>query len=113
YYGFEKLALLMEKQHNRGQDGAGIGCVGLQVEPGHPFYQVEKSCGELPLAEVLNRIGDLIAAAGGAGVLPVASPAPGASAGSSAGRSFTRPFCGEVYLGHVRYGTYGNRSLTA
>ncbi len=113
YYGFEKLALLMEKQHNRGQDGAGIGCVGLQVEPGHPFYQVEKSCGELPLAEVLNRIGDLIAAAGGAGVLPVASPALGASVGSSAGRSLTRPFCGEVYLGHVRYGTYGNRSLTA
>ncbi len=39
-YGFSKLSLLMEKQHNRGQDGAGIACVGLDVQPGRPFYHL-------------------------------------------------------------------------
>ena len=36
YYGFQKMALLLEKQHNRGQDGAGLGCVGLNPLPGFP-----------------------------------------------------------------------------
>lgn len=39
YYGFEKLSLLLEKQHNRGQDGAGIACVGLDVNPGPSFLR--------------------------------------------------------------------------
>ena len=43
YYGFQKLALMLEKQHNRGQDGAGIACVGLDPEPGVPCYRLEKS----------------------------------------------------------------------
>ena len=47
-YGFEKLSLLLEKQHNRGQDGAGIACLGLDVPSGRPFYQLEKSCSSMP-----------------------------------------------------------------
>ena len=96
-YGFSKLALLMEKQHNRGQDGAGIACVGLDVPAGRPFYHLEKSCGSMPLADLLERITAKLAAA---------SPTQGTGA-------LERPFCGEVYLGHLRYGTYGNRTLEA
>ena len=95
-YGFSKLSLLMEKQHNRGQDGAGIACVGLDVPPGKPFYQLEKSCSSMPLADLLERISGMIETGGGA-----------------AADSLARPFCGEVYLGHLRYGTYGNRTLAA
>ena len=95
-YGFSKLSLLMEKQHNRGQDGAGIACVGLDVPPGKPFYHLEKSCSSMPLADLLERISAGLASSEGDGA-----------------RSLSRPFCGEVYLGHLRYGTYGNRSLAA
>ncbi|MBR0459800.1 MAG: hypothetical protein IJJ26_11240 [Victivallales bacterium] len=96
-YGFSKLSLLMEKQHNRGQDGAGIACVGLDVAPGRPFYHLEKSCASMPLADLLERISSKLAT----------SPDTGEAA------SLSRPFCGEVYLGHLRYGTYGNHTLEA
>ena len=56
YYGYHKLSLLMEKQHNRGQDGAGIAALGLDVEPGFPYFQLEKSNRDLPLADLLERI---------------------------------------------------------
>ena len=98
YYGYEKLSLLLEKQHNRGQDGAGVACVGLEVPPGQPFYQLEKSCAELPLAELLTRIGEEVSQSG----------APSASSGA-----LSHPFYGELYLGHLRYGTYGGRTLAA
>ncbi len=99
-YGFSKLSLLMEKQHNRGQDGAGIACVGLDVPPGKPFYHLEKSCTNMPLADLLERISGMIEAAR-------KSPKP------NDGTSLSTPFCGEVYLGHLRYGTYGSRTLAA
>lgn len=101
YYGFQKLALLLEKQHNRGQDGAGIACVGLDVAPGNPFYNLEKSCADLPLADLLERISAKINDSGQPHDFPRGCP------------SLARPFCGEVYLGHVRYGTYGTRTLEA
>ena len=102
YYGYEKMSLLLEKQHNRGQDGAGIACVGLEVEPGRPFYQLEKSCSEqLPLANLLGHIGEAIENSCSQGT----SEEPWAS--------LTHPFYGELYLGHLRYGTYGGRTLSA
>ncbi|MBR6470558.1 MAG: hypothetical protein IKS83_02055, partial [Victivallales bacterium] len=103
YYGYEKLSLLLEKQHNRGQDGAGIACLGLAVPPGRPFYQLEKSCsGQLPLAELLGHIGEEIENA--------CASAPGKGEGIEA---LSRPFWGELYLGHLRYGTYGGHTLAA
>ncbi len=99
-YGYEKLSLLLEKQHNRGQDGAGIACVGLDVPPGQPFYHLEKSCSSMPLADLLERISTKLCQAG-------PEPPPGQI------RTLLRPFCGEVYLGHVRYGTFGIRTLAA
>ena len=104
YYGFQKLALLLEKQHNRGQDGAGMACVRLESAPGTPYYQLKKSCGELPLAELLEETSGEIAAAN-----------QRRDAGSSAldGNLHEWPFCGEIYLGHLRYGTFGRRTLDA
>lgn len=60
YYGYHKLSLLLEKQHNRGQDGAGIASLGLDAEPGMPYYQLEKSNRDLSLADLLERIGTQI-----------------------------------------------------
>ena len=83
-YGFGKMALLLEKQHNRGQDGAGIASLGLDPEPGLPAYHIQKSAAaEDPLADLLGRC---------------------------AGRT---EFNGEVLLGHLRYATYGRHAVSA
>src|SRR5574339_1294471 len=57
-YGLNKLYLLMEKQHNRGQDGAGIASVKLNVEPGYPFLSRLRSSNTQPIADVFRRIGE-------------------------------------------------------
>src|SRR5438552_9718028 len=56
-YGLNKLYLLMEKQHNRGQDGAGVAAVKLNVEPGHPYLQRMRSCAPQPIADIFFKIG--------------------------------------------------------
>jgi amidophosphoribosyltransferase len=56
-YGLNKLYLLMEKQHNRGQDGAGVATVKLNVEPGHPFLQRLRSNAPQPIADIFSQIG--------------------------------------------------------
>src|SRR5690349_18045339 len=56
-WGLNKMYLLMEKQHNRGQDGAGVAAVKLNVEPGYPFLQRYRSAAPQPIAEVFKHIG--------------------------------------------------------
>src|SRR5215210_3153729 len=56
-YGLNKLYLLMEKQHNRGQDGAGIATVKLNVEPGHHFIQRLRSSATQPIADIFQQVG--------------------------------------------------------
>ncbi|MGK0176394.1 MAG: amidophosphoribosyltransferase, partial [Lentimonas sp.] len=53
-YGFNQLFLLMEKQHNRGQDGAGIGCVKLNVAPGEPYIERKRSIETNPLSHIFQ-----------------------------------------------------------
>src|SRR6187401_1012766 len=60
-YGLNKLYLLMEKQHNRGQDGAGIAAVKLNVEPGHPFLHRIRSIAPQAIADLFLQIGNEIA----------------------------------------------------
>ena len=88
YYGYHKLSLLLEKQHNRGQDGAGIASLGLDAEPGMPYYQLEKSNRDLSLADLLERIGTQIEC--------------GLEHAGEIGKvsSLSLPFCSELYLGH-------------
>ncbi len=100
YYGFQKLALMLEKQHNRGQDGAGIACVGLDPEPGVPCYRLEKSNRPPCLADLLEKIGSAI------------PPLPDEPL-SGDQMKHLYPFCGELYLGHLRYGTFGRSGLEA
>lgn len=100
YYGFQKLALMLEKQHNRGQDGAGIACVGLDPEPGVPCYRLEKSNRPPCLADLLEKIDSAI------------PPLPDEPLSGDAMKHLY-PFCGELYLGHLRYGTFGRSGLEA
>ncbi len=91
FYGYQKLSLLLEKQHNRGQDGAGIAGVKLHQEPGRPAFQMEKSARKMPLANLLERIGGQIE------ILKKEHPE----------QLHYYPLAGELLLGHLRYGTFG------
>src|SRR6201986_5258175 len=59
-YGLNKLYLLMEKQHNRGQDGAGIASVKLNVEPGYPFLHRNRSIAPQPIADLFRQVSEEI-----------------------------------------------------
>jgi amidophosphoribosyltransferase len=57
-WGLNKMYLLMEKQHNRGQDGAGLAAVKLNVEPGYPFLSRMRSGQPQPIADIFQKIGE-------------------------------------------------------
>ena len=103
-WGFTKLLLLMEKQHNRGQDGAGVACVKLNTPPGEAFMFRERSIKSNPLDKIfktlLGQYNDHVAA----GVIHPEFP-------ETVKRNFD--FGGELLLGHLRYGTSGGYSLSS
>ena len=91
-YALNKLYLLMEKQHNRGQEGAGLACVRLSANPGDEYMFRERAAGTTAITEIFNAVyrrqkEDEIAE----GQLP--------------------PFIGELYMGHLRYSTTGKSGL--
>jgi amidophosphoribosyltransferase len=98
-YGIEKLYLLMEKQHNRGQDGAGVASVKLHPLPGSVYMDRTRSNSPAPLRDVFDTV-----TGGLAGISN--HPAPD-------GEWITAniPFAGEVLLGHLRYQTQGARTI--
>ena len=99
-YGLNKLYLMMEKQHNRGQEGAGIACVNLDVEPGHEYMFRER-------AEGANAITEIFATVNGK------FRSLSAKQLSDAGYAKENlPFVGELYMGHLRYSTTGKRGLS-
>ncbi len=101
-YGVNKLYLLMEKQHNRGQDGAGAVGVKLNVSPGQEYIFRHRSVDPNPIKDVFGKIYKEFN-----------------HAATSFPQSFhdpvwakeNLPFAGEVYLGHLRYGTFGRNSV--
>lgn len=95
-YGLKKLYLLMEKQHNRGQDGAGVGVIKLDPESGKQYMYRKRSSGSGAIAEIFAKIDKKITDSGSKKDLKDADYL----------RNNT-PFAGEVLLGHLRYGTYG------
>ena len=100
-YGLNKLYLLMEKQHNRGQDGAGVAAVKLNIEPGHPFLHRIRSCNNQPIADIFSKI------LGEVKELELYQPDIAKHPGLMKGHI---PFLGELLLGHLRYGTQGRNN---
>ncbi len=101
-WGLNKLYLLMEKQHNRGQDGAGIAAVKLNVEPGYPFLARTRSSENQPIADVFRKVGEEFRE------LQRFNPEVGNYAGLMKGHL---SFLGELLLGHLRYGTQGRNNV--
>jgi len=100
-WGLNKLYLLMEKQHNRGQDGAGVATVKLNVEPGYPFLHRIRSAAPQPIADVFRKIGSEVDEL--AKFNPDIKNHPGLMKGHIS-------FLGELLLGHLRYGTQGKNN---
>ncbi|MBG9375144.1 amidophosphoribosyltransferase [Panacibacter sp. DH6] len=101
-YGLNKLYLLMEKQHNRGQDGAGIAAVKLNVEPGHPYLFRTRSNAPQPIADIFFKLGQEIKEL--EKYQPDIKQHPGLMKGHV-------PALGELLLGHLRYGTQGKNNV--
>ncbi len=101
-YGLNKLYLLMEKQHNRGQDGAGIATIKLNVEPGHPFLHRMRSNVQQPIADIFKNIGNEVAEF--EKLQPDFLKHPGFAKGHL-------QFLGELMMGHLRYGTQGKNKI--
>jgi amidophosphoribosyltransferase len=95
-YGLKKLYLLMEKQHNRGQDGAGLGVVKLDPKPGEPYIYRRRANGSGAISEIFGKVSKKINDSVKKDDLKDADLLKSKA-----------PFIGEVLLGHLRYGTYG------
>lgn len=95
FYGLNKLYLLMEKEHNRGQEGAGVGCVRMDVQPGSEYIFRERAQGNDAIREVFANIGNAIR-----------------EARSHDTHDSGLPFIGEVYMGHLRYSTTGRSGIS-
>ncbi|HUR11942.1 MAG TPA: hypothetical protein VM012_11260 [Flavitalea sp.] len=101
-WGINKLYLLMEKQHNRGQDGAGVAAVKLNVEPGYPFLQRIRSNANQPIVDIFTRINSEVSEL--AKYQTDIIRHPGLMKGHIS-------FLGELLLGHLRYGTQGKNNV--
>ena len=101
-YGLNKLYLLMEKQHNRGQDGAGLATVKLNTEPGYPFLHRIRSSANQAIADIFSQIGEQI------NEIQKYHPEIEQHAGLMKGHI---DFLGELLLGHLRYGTQGKNNV--
>ena len=103
-WGFFKLFLLMEKQHNRGQDGAGVACVKLDVPAGEPFMFRERNIKSNPLDQIFKELLQQYEAKVADGTIHPEFP-------DTVKKHFD--FGAELYLGHLRYGTSGGYTLSA
>ena len=101
-YGINKLYLLMEKQHNRGQDGAGVANIKLNVEPGKRYISRQRSIGSKPIQEVFDHINSRFK--------NLEKTSPELLKDCDYLRA-NEAFSGELFLGHLRYGTYGKNSI--
>lgn len=101
-YGVNKLSLLMEKQHNRGQDGAGVACIKLDMEPGEKYVNRYRSVDKNAIAaifEVINKPFNEL------------SRKDADKLKDASWLKKNLDFTGELLLGHLRYGTYGGNTI--
>ena len=99
-FGLNKLYLMMEKQHNRGQEGAGISCVKLTANPGEEYMFREKALGSGAITEIF------------ANVHKHFMDIPSSQLTDAAFAKQSLPFAGELYMGHLRYSTTGKSGLS-
>jgi amidophosphoribosyltransferase len=102
FYGIQKMYLMMEKQHNRGQDGAGFASIKMDVEPGERYISRVRSNHAQPIQDVFKQINERI------NEEMVAHPE---YADDVPKLKANIPYVGELFLGHVRYGTFGKNSI--
>lgn len=102
FYGINKMYLLMEKQHNRGQDGAGFASIKFDVPPGVRYISRVRSNDQQPIQDVFAKINSRVNG--------VISEHPD-KANDLDWQLENMPYLGNIYLGHVRYGTFGKNSL--
>lgn len=96
FYGLNKLYLLMEKQHNRGQEGAGVGCVKFNTQPGNEFIFRERALGPGAIQEIFDNIKKKINSCDKGLVC----------------EEEDLPYNGELYMGHLRYSTTGRSGIS-
>ncbi len=97
-WGLAKLYLLMEKQHNRGQEAAGVGVVKLKAEPGHEYVYRERAIGAGAIDEIFGNINRQLASA---------------TEGLASAEDIAQaPFIGDIYMGHLRYSTTGRSGIS-
>ena len=101
-YGLNKLYLMLEKQHNRGQDGAGFASVKLNMRPGQRFMHRQRSANQNPIQEIFNSSNEI--------VNYEIQKNPDCSMNILKEKT---PHVSELFLGHVRYGTFGKNSVDA
>ncbi|MBP7209875.1 MAG: amidophosphoribosyltransferase [Paludibacteraceae bacterium] len=99
-YGLNKLYLLMEKQHNRGQEGAGMACVKLDMQAGEEFMFRERAEGSGSISEIFNTAHTPI------------NNIPSEKLHDAEYAKSAIPFAGELYMGHLRYSTTGKSGLS-
>lgn len=97
-YGLKKLYILMEKQRNRGQEGAGIVSVKLDMDPGYKYMDRVRSCNTDPIQDVFNSI-----------KLSISGIEKEICNCNELKKSY--PYVSEIYLGHLRYATFGKNNL--
>jgi len=102
FYGINKMYLLMEKQHNRGQDGAGFASVKINVAPGTRYISRVRSNKSTPIQDVFAQINDRLN--------DVLEQNPDKK-DDVAWQEENMPYIGNLFLGHVRYGTFGKNSI--
>ncbi|SKB50429.1 amidophosphoribosyltransferase [Salegentibacter holothuriorum] len=102
FYGINKMYLMMEKQHNRGQDGAGFANIKLNTAPGDRYISRIRSNEAQPIQDIFEQIN---------GRINDEIKANPEYADNVALQKKNIPYVGEVYLGHVRYGTFGKNSI--
>ena len=102
FYGLNKMQLLMEKQHNRGQDGAGIANIKLDIQPGERYISRARSIDKNPIQDLFGQIGSRFN--------QLASESPDKLKDVAYLKKHTG-FTGELFLGHLRYGTFGRNSI--
>jgi len=102
FYGINKMYLMLEKQHNRGQDGAGFASVKLDMEPGNRYISRVRSNEAQPIQDIFKKINERIN--------EEVELHPEILEDIDSQKK-NLPYLGEVHLGHVRYGTFGKNSI--